>query len=222
MEVTMKPHPLDDEFRHLKLSIPQESKHIVVVAFNRPKKRNAMSAALWREIGDAFSRLGRLGDDCRCIVLTGIGKAFSAGLDVSDPTLLPSGGTPDDDVARLGLAFLPKILDMQRCFTAIEECPVPVIAAIHGSCIGAGVDVACCCDIRIAQAGATFSVREVRIGLAADIGTLQRMPKITGNDSRVRELCFTGETFDHQEAARIGFVSRVSENVMGDAIQLGR
>ena len=77
-----------------------------------------------------------------------------------------------------------------------------------------------CCDIRIAQIGSVFSVREVKLGLAADIGTLQRLPKITGNDSRVRELCFTGETFDHEEAMRIGFVSRVCGNVMEDAMRL--
>lgn len=180
-----------------------------------------MSKALWKEVGDVFSRLGRLGDDCRCIVLTGLGKAFSAGIDISDPTLLPTAAPEGEDVARRGLAFLPKILDMQQCFTQIEECPVPVIAAIHGGCIGAGVDIACCCDIRIAQTGSTFSVREVKIGLAADIGTLQRMPKICGNDSRVREMCYTGEIFDQAEAARIGFVSRVSENVLADAIKLG-
>lgn len=203
----MKPHPLDEEFRYLKLSIFQESPQVVIVALNRPRKRNAVSAAMWREIGDAFGRLGRLGDDCRCIVVTGVGKAFSSGIDVSDPSLFPSG-TDEEDIARRGLSFLPKIQEMQRCFTVIEECPVPVIAAIHGNCIGAGVDLACCCDIRLAQVGATFSVREVQIGLAADIGTLQRLPKITGNDSRVRELCFTGEIFGDQEAKNIGFVSR--------------
>jgi delta(3,5)-delta(2,4)-dienoyl-CoA isomerase len=214
------PHPLDEQFKNLKISIPQASPHIVVVEMNRPRKRNAMSAALWREIGEVFSRLGMVGDDCRCIIVAGVGKAFSSGIDLSDPTLFPSSNE-DDDPARRGLAFPPQIRDMQNCFTAIEDCPVPVIAAIHGNCIGAGIDLACCCDIRIAQIGATFSVREVRIGLAADIGTLQRLPKITGNDSRVRELCYTGGNFDHQEALNIGFVSRVCENAMTDAIQLG-
>ena len=115
------------------------------------------------------------------------------------------------DTARKFLSFKPKILAMQQAFTDIEECPVPVIAAIHGACIGGGVDLACCADIRMCSSSAVFSVREVRLGLAADVGTLQRFPKIcaAGHGSRVRELCFTGGEFGSKEAQRIGFVSRV-------------
>lgn len=111
---------------------------------------------------------------------------------------------------------------MQSCFTAIEECPVPVIAAIQGMCIGAGVDLSSACDIRICSDTARFSVREVKIGLAADVGTLQRLPKITGNDSRVRELCLTGEIFSAHEALRIGFVSRISKEATDDAVALAK
>eukprot|EP00532_Pseudo-nitzschia_australis_P015146 CAMPEP_0168268704 /NCGR_PEP_ID=MMETSP0141_2-20121125/13858_1 /TAXON_ID=44445 /ORGANISM="Pseudo-nitzschia australis, Strain 10249 10 AB" /LENGTH=272 /DNA_ID=CAMNT_0008209145 /DNA_START=241 /DNA_END=1059 /DNA_ORIENTATION=- len=174
--------------------------------------------------GEVFSILGRIGDDCRAIVLTGAGtKAFTAGIDITDESFGLAGQTSNDndnDVARRGLRFYPQIIDMQRCFTAIEECPVPVIAAIQGSCIGAGVDLASVCDIRICSDTAKFSVREVKIGLAADVGTLQRFPKITGNDSRVRELCLTGEIFSAQEAARIGFVSRISDRLMEDVLGL--
>ena len=160
-------------------------------------------------------------DGCRCIVLMGRGTAFSAGIDITDPSFFPSQEeTVDDDVAHRGLAFYPKILDMQHCFTALEDCPVPVVAAIHGPCIGAGVDLACCCDVRLCDPGTMFSIREVALGLAADIGSLQRLPKITGNDSRVRELCFTGEFFDAQEAWRVGFVSRISNDVFQDALRL--
>ena len=219
----MIPHPLDKEYKYLKLSIPSQSSGLVIVALNRPRKRNALSSEMWKEIGSAFGRLGRSGDGCRCIILTGMGKAFTAGIDVMDKKFFSF--TNDDngsnDTARIGLAFLPQIMQMQDCFTAVERCPVPVIAAIHGSCIGAGIDLACCCDIRLASTSTTFSVREVKIGLAADIGTLQRLPKITGNDSRVRELCYTGGNFDHHEALEIGFVSRISRNPLDDAIQLG-
>jgi delta(3,5)-delta(2,4)-dienoyl-CoA isomerase len=218
----MKQHPLDDRFKHLKLSVVNDNPHITVVAIDRPKKRNAISAALWIEIGEVFSMLGKLGDGCRCIVLKGSGKAFSSGLDIFDQSLLPGGPSDDDDAARRGLSFLPQIKDMQRCFSALEECPVPVIAAIHGNCIGAGIDLACCCDVRIAERNARFSVREARIGLAADIGTLQRLPKVCGCDSRVRELCYTGEDFDCHEAARIGFVSRVCQDALEEAIRLAK
>jgi delta(3,5)-delta(2,4)-dienoyl-CoA isomerase len=223
--MSISSYALDGKFRYLSVSVPDACPNVVVVSLNRPKKRNAINATMWKEIGLVFSSLGRMGDDCRCVVIRGEGKAFTAGLDISDSSMLM--GTSDDgdgsdemDAPRKGLSFLPKILEMQRCLTAIEECPVPVIAAIHGNCIGAGVDLASCCDIRLAQVGSTFSVREVQLGLAADVGTLQRFPKITGNDSRVRELCYTGETFDHNEALRIGFVSRLCQNVMQDATHL--
>jgi len=103
-------------------------------------------------------------------------------------------------------------MSMQNALSAIESCPLPVIVAIHGPCIGAGIDLACAADIRICASSSRFSVREVRIGLAADVGTLQRFPKIVGHGSRVRELCLTGEDFDAVEAERIGFVSRIVED----------
>jgi delta(3,5)-delta(2,4)-dienoyl-CoA isomerase len=224
-----QPHALDSHFSTLTVSIPSNSPHTVVVTLSRPSKMNAISAVMWREIGRAFSILGRQGDDCRVIILTGAGgAAFTAGIDLSDPQLLPRERKEDGDsysyadLARAQMAFSSQIRDMQGCFTAVEDCPVPVIAAIQGTCIGAGVDLASTCDIRLCSPNAMFSVREVKIGLAADVGTLQRFPKITGNDSRVREICFTGEFFAADEALRIGFVSRVTDHLMDDAIALSR
>lgn len=226
----LTPHPLSKEFSCLQLWIPNDSEgRVVVVAMDRIRKRNAISAVMWREIGDVFSVLGRMGDDCRAIILIGAGtKAFTSGIDVTD-TSFGLGETDESlssniDVARRGLRFYPQILEMQKCFTAVEECPLPVIAAIQGSCVGAGVDLASVCDIRICSDTARFSVREVQIGLAADVGTLQRFPKVTGNDSRVRELCLTGEVFSAHEALRIGFVSRItaSDGLMGDALKLAK
>jgi len=230
-------HPLSKEFLHLQIEIitcgssssaattgGTGSSHIVLVTLNRIRKRNAINRIMWREIGEVFSLLGRMEDDCRVIILTGAGTAaFSSGIDISDPSLMMVS-LDRDDIARKGLAFMPKILDMQRCFTAIEECPIPVIAVIQGSCIGAGIDMASACDIRICTKTAQFAVREVKIGLAADVGTLQRFPKITGNDSRIRELCLTGELFSAQEALEIGFVSRVCSNdsIMNDGVKLAK
>lgn len=215
-------HPDDHRFEHLRLEKLSDIQSVVVVTLNRPRKRNAISSKMWKEVGTAFTLLGTKGDDCRCIILSGAGRGFTAGLDISDASIIGSGDDESLDTARQGISFLPKIREMQRCFTAVEECPVPVIAAIHGNCIGAGIDLATCCDIRLAQKGTTFSVREVKLGLAADVGTLQRLPKITGNDSRVRELCYTGENFDETEALRIGLISRIVESVMNDAISLSK
>jgi enoyl-CoA hydratase/carnithine racemase len=207
----LSPHPLASNFEFLSLGYLKESRHVVVVALNRPRKRNAMNTKMWKEIGTSFSTLGTLGDGCRCILLMGIGMGFSAGIDIADSGFFCRDDNVDD-TARQGIAFRPQILEMQLCFTALETCPVPVVAAMHGPCIGAGVDLACCADVRLCSLSSTFSIREVRLGLAADVGTLQRLPKIVGHTSRVRELCLTGEDFDAQEALRIGFVSRVSKS----------
>lgn len=176
---------------------------------------------MWKEIGQVFSKLGRLGDGCRSILLIGSGKGFCGGIDISDPSfMIPDG---DGDVARRGMGFLPQILEMQQALSSLEECPVPVVCAIHGSCIGAGIDLSCCADVRLCCNPSTFSVREVKLGLAADVGTLQRLPKIVGHGSRVRELCLTGSDFDAMEALRIGYVSRVlasPRELLQDALKL--
>jgi len=190
----------------------------VVVELNRPRKRNAINAKMWREIGDAFHAIGSLGDGCRCVLLIGAGKSFCAGIDIADENFGLMNVNEDEngaDVARRYISLRPKILEMQACLTAIEECAVPVVAAIHGACIGAGIDMSSCADIRICSPNSKFSVKEAKLGLAADVGTLQRLPKICGHSSRIRELCYTGENFDSIEAARLGFVSRVSPSDQG-------
>ena len=166
---------------------------------------------MWKEIGQAFRQLGTTGDGCRCIVLKGNGKGFCGGIDITDEKFF-SGISQDEenDFARKALAFKSEILEMQSAFSAVEECSVPVVAAIHGACVGAGVDLVCCADVRACSPNAKFSIREVRLGLAADVGTLQRLPKLVGHSSRVRELCLTGEDFGADEAYRIGFLSRIS------------
>ena len=170
---------------------------------------------MWKEIGHAFKLIGSAGDGCRCVLLVGNGKAFCAGIDISDPNfglLEASDAGVKADTARRYLSFRYKILDMQRALTEVENCAVPVVAAIHGACIGAGIDLSCCADIRICSESAQFGIRETMLGLAADVGTLQRFPKIVAGSSRARELCYTGENFPADEAAAIGFVSRVSSS----------
>lgn len=222
----LRPHPLSKDFSCLQLWTPTSDPNVVVVVLDRVRKRNAISTVMWKEIGRVFSTLGTIGDDCRAVVLTGAGtKAFTSGIDVTDQGFGLSDTNAEEeslDVARRGLRFYPQIIEMQQCFTAVEECPIPVIAAIQGSCIGAGVDLASVCDIRLCSHTAIFSVREVKIGLAADVGTLQRFPKVTGNDSKVRELCLTGDLFSAQEALQIGFVSKISQSdrLMHDALSL--
>lgn len=114
------------------------------------------------------------------------------------------------------------VLQFQDSFTSIERCPKPVVAAIHGACIGGGVDLISACDVRYATKDAFFQIKEVDVGLAADVGTLQRLPRIVGGDSLVRELCYTARKLGADEALRCGLVSRLLEDkdaVVAAAVQ---
>ena len=220
-----KPHPvLNGRYRHLEVLLPDTTGDdaagggVTIVALNRPEKRNALNARMWKEVGDVFENAGTIGDGCRCILLAGIGPDFCSGIDVSDPTFLPAA-TNSDDVAHVGLTFQSKLSEMQECFTNLEsKCPVPVVAAVQGRCLGAGIDLITCADIRVASSDATFSVREVAMGLAADVGTLQRLPKIAGNASAVSELCLTGRDFTANEARELGLVSQVVDDDPSDLL----
>mmetsp|Transcript_88236 Transcript_88236/g.248389 ORF Transcript_88236/g.248389 Transcript_88236/m.248389 type:complete len:274 (-) Transcript_88236:118-939(-) len=175
------------------------------VELDRPKSRNALSWALWLEIREVFQAL-QTNNDCRAIVLSGRGKSFCAGLDVTDPGNMPP---PSEDVARKALRFITHTKTMQDAVSAIESCLKPTIAAIHGACVGAGVDVVTAVDVRVCSSDARFSIREAAVGLAADVGTLARLPKVVGNDSLVRELALTARDFSAEEAKSFGLVSRV-------------
>lgn len=114
-----------------------------------------------------------------------------------------------DDVARKGVILDRAIKLYQDSISAVELCPKPVVMAVHQACIGAGVDLITAADIRYSTQDAFFQVKEVDIGMAADVGTLQRLPKAIGSQSLARELCFTGRRFESAEAERSGLISRV-------------
>ncbi len=178
------------------------------VLLDKPDKLNAFGRAFWSEAAPALEELGE-DTSVRAIVVSGAGRAFTAGLDIPDVMqslpIDPAGGPPDGSRQ----AKLHKtIRGMQTAITAFERCPVPVIAAVHGYCLGAGVDLITACDIRLASADATFGVRETRLAMVADVGTLQRLPRIVG-PGIARELVYTGRDFDAAYAERIGLVNRV-------------
>ena len=186
-----------------------EAPGVAFVKMNRPQKRNAMNSKFWGECKTAFEALGEDGG-VRAIVLMGEGKVFTSGLDLSDIGIdLMGGGGDGVDVARQALKIKRHVTRMQDAFNAIEKIPQPVIAAIHGACIGGGIDLIAACDIRLASTETVFSIKEVDIGLAADLGTLQRLPRITGNESLLRELAFTGRNFTCAEGQLLGLFSRV-------------
>jgi Delta3,5-Delta2,4-dienoyl-CoA isomerase len=231
--IQVQPHPLlDEQYQYLRVLIVDPidlAPHVTIVALNKPQQHNAICSPMWYEIGHVFQQLNRMQDTCRVIILTGIGATFCSGIDFTDPNFLPTSTSPSSslsppsssgtkhgtawknsiDVARIGASFIPKLREMQSCFTALEECSIPIISAIHGPCIGAGIDLICCTDIRICcTTTAVFSIREVQLGLAPDIGTLQRLPKMIGHHSTMYELCYTGRNFSAQEAQDIGFISK--------------
>ena len=152
--------------------------------------------------------------DIRVAILKGNGKAFTSGLDIMDANTNIFGKVNDhsEDVGRRAISNHQILQELQDSMSAAENCRVPVIAAIHGHWIGAGIDLSSACDIRLASKCAQFTIKEVDIGLAADIGTLQRFPKIVANDAWARELAMTARIFDAQEALENGFLSNVYEN----------
>ena len=154
----------------------------------------------------------------RAVVFSGAGpKAFTAGLDIQATSLgtdtVP--GASDyvkQDGARKAASLRKHILPFQRCITAIETCEKPVICVLHGFALGLAIDIATCADVRICASDTVFSVREVDIGIAADIGTLSRLPKVVGNASWVNDVCLSARNFKADEALKVGLVSAVYEN----------
>lgn len=177
------------------------------VTLNRPKKSNAMNRLFWKELPQCMDALAE-DPGCRAILLVGAGRNFTSGLDIQDHMELLAP-PESSDPARRAFELRKLILAYQRTFTSMETCLKPVIAAVHGACIGGGVDMISAADIRFCSADAYFCVKEVELGLAADVGTLQRMPKIMGNDSLVRELALTARNMEASEALTSGFVSKV-------------
>lgn len=211
-----------EQYKFETLNVTRPREFVVQVEMNRPKKLNAMNRAFWRECRECFQRLST-DKDCRVVVLSGAGKIFTAGLDLADMSDIGIISNPELDPSRKAFMFRNTIKDYQETFTVIEKCSKPVIAAIHSACVGGGVDMTSACDIRYCTGDAWFQIKEVDIGLAADVGTLQRFPKIVGNDSLVRELCFTARKFYSDEAKQMGFVSRIfqdKEAMMGGALEV--
>lgn len=191
------------------LKVETVSDYMVRVRLNRPRQMNALDSKIWSEIEEVFKRLD-VDDNCRVVILSGEGKAFSSGLDIKDGGLMDLVTLQDgEDVARKARQIRRKILQMQQAFSNIEACCKPVIAAIHGVCFGAGVDIITACDIRHCTKDAVFSIKEVDIGLAADVGSLNRLPKICGNESWLKEVALTARNFGADEALRFDLVSCV-------------
>ena len=179
--------------------------NVAHVALARPDKFNAMDKEMFAAIGDTFRALGR-DPAVRAILLSGQGRHFSAGLDLDYASKqFPASADP----ARAAEARLRHIEWLQDAFSALEAGRAPVIAAVHGGCIGAGVDLASACDLRVASEDAFFQVAEVDVAITADLGTLQRLGYLIPQGV-LRELAYTGRRMGAEEAARYGLVNRLA------------
>lgn len=201
-------------YEHIEIEVRD---HVGWLWLNRPEKRNALSDDMWADLPAAVGELGADGD-VRAIVVAGRGPAFTVGIDLGMlMSVMPTG--PSDAAAKQ--ALYRKIKELQDTMTAFEECPKPVVAAVHGWCLGAGVDLITAVDIRLAAADAMFGVRETRLGLVADVGTIQRLPNVVA-PGHVAELVYTGKDIDAEHAERIGLVNRVLPDVDGLHEEAGR
>ncbi|MBN2359609.1 MAG: enoyl-CoA hydratase/isomerase family protein [Deltaproteobacteria bacterium] len=177
------------------------------VFLNRPHKRNAMHPPAWRESPAIFADLDR-DDAIRAVIVAGKGACFSAGLDVMAMVPeVPEIAQPEQG-GGVKWRLLQRIAGLQQALSCVEQCRKPVIAAVHGHCVGAGLDLATACDVRICAADAVFSLREAAVGFVADLGVLQRLPLIVGQGA-ARQLAFTAEDFDAAAAKAMGLVSQV-------------
>jgi enoyl-CoA hydratase len=182
----------------------EQKNDIAWLTLNRPEKRNAMDFDFFKGLQVHFERFAT-DVSIRVVVIKAAGKSFTVGTDLAAATsILGSGAADDRDI------LLQKIRDLQEGVQAIENCRKPVITAIHGHCIGGGVDLICACDIRLAEKSSLFSIRETRMGIIADLGTLQRLPRIIG-DGRCRELALSGRDFGAAEAYAMGLITRVCD-----------
>jgi delta(3,5)-delta(2,4)-dienoyl-CoA isomerase len=167
---------------------------------------------MWLELKTVFDALSH-NPDVRAIVLSGAGpRAFTTGLDVKHATNSPIMSANDAlDPARQAQKARRHVYEFQESISAVEKCEKPVICVMHGHCLGLAIDLSACADVRICAADAKFAVKEVDIGIAADIGTLTRLPKVVGSYSWVKDVCLTARPFGAAEARDVGYVSAVYE-----------
>jgi enoyl-CoA hydratase/carnithine racemase len=188
-------------YQHLEI---EEDGHIATLWLNRPEKRNAMSKDMWVDIPKAMADLDA-DKSVRVVVLAGRGPAFSVGIDIS----MLAGLQPEgDSQAASSLKLYDTIRRLQETNSVFARSSKPVIAAVHGYCLGEGINLVAACDIRLASSDAVFSIRETRLGIVADVGALQRLPGIIGS-GHLAELAFTGKDIDATRARGIGLVNDV-------------
>ena len=202
------PPPPLPSFDTLSLSRSPVNPHVAILELNRPKQRNAIDDRMFREIPLALDFLTKDGV-ARAVVVRGSGPAFCAGADLvtlaGARTLVSEASYTCQ--ARQRLALKELIFTWQAALSALELCPLPSVAAVHGACVGAGVDLVTAADIRLASGDANFCVKEVDLAITADLGTIQRLPHLVGG-SVAADWCLSGKNVSASEAASVGLISK--------------
>ncbi len=178
---------------------------VAILSMNRPDKANGMTPDFWADLPRLMNGFER-DETVRVAIIRGEGRHFTGGMDLA--AFADIARLFENEPGRAAYAMRDTILRLQDAFNAIESARFPVIAAVHGACIGAGIDMITACDLRIASDDAYFSIEEIHIGMAADVGTLQRLPKLIA-PAVAAELAYTGRRFAADEAKAIGLVSRL-------------
>ena len=186
--------------------------NVANLVLSRPDELNTMTRDFWVELPEALDEINR-NSEIRSVILSSSGKHFCAGMDLN---AFSNGveNIPDDkkpDHARVGEALYRVAKELQGYISTLEKIRAPVIAAVQGGCVGGALDLITACDIRLASKEAFFCIQEVNIGMAADVGTLQRLPRLIP-DSKMRELAYTGRKMLADEAKESGLVSSVFES----------
>jgi enoyl-CoA hydratase len=184
--------------------------HVATLWLDREEARNAMGSALWRDLPLAAAAVSS-DREIRALVIAAKGPHFSVGLDLKEFGGAFASSAPSSSKAASSAQSYKAVRAMQASVTSIAALAVPVIAAVHGYCIGGGVDLVSACDVRLCASDAKFSVRETKVAIVADLGSLQRLPKII-SAGHLAELAFTGKDIDAQRALTIGLVNAVFEN----------
>jgi enoyl-CoA hydratase len=196
--------------------------HVATLWLDRPESRNALGGAFWRDLPRAASAVAE-NADVRVLVVAAKGPHFTVGLDLKEFGGQLHSSDATNSAASANARTFSDIRAMQDSVTSLAKLGVPVIAAVHGYCIGGGIDLISACDIRLATVGATFSVRETKVAIVADLGTLQRLPRIV-SAGHVAELAFTGKDIDATRARDIGLVNSLhgdsADDVYASALAL--
>jgi enoyl-CoA hydratase len=193
------------------------SDHVATLWLDRPEARNALGSALWHDLPLAAEAVAS-DDTIRALVIAAKGPHFTVGLDLKEFGVGFMSGTGSGSKATANARTYQSVRAMQQSLTAVAALEIPVIAAVHGYCIGGGVDLISACDIRLSAGNATYSIREAKVAIVADLGTLQRLPKAV-SAGHMAELAFTGKDITASRAAEIGLVNSVHGNDLDDVLK---